>query len=113
LALGTRSRFLRNYEITDTRQRSALPRIGEGRAFEELGDDERSAVVHADVVHGDDVGMVERRRRARLLLEVAPALGVGAEPFGEHLHGDLALELRIARAVDVTHRAGAMRAMIS
>jgi len=48
-----------------------------------------------------------RAAGARLLLEVAPALGVRAETLGEHLHGDIALELRVARAVDFPHRAGA------
>ena len=57
----------------------------------------------ADVVDGQDVRVVQRRRGARLLLEAAEPLGIGGERRREHLDRDLALEPRVARAIDLAH----------
>ena len=63
----------------------------------------------ADVVDGDDVGMVEAARRARLLVE---ALFVHLRAVAVHRHvdgldGDDALQHRVLRLVDDAHRAAA------
>jgi hypothetical protein len=40
-------------------------------AFEQLGHDIRQSLVFADVINREDVRMIERRGRARFLLEAA------------------------------------------
>src|SRR4029079_12443508 len=68
---------------------------------------EHLVLEHADVVNGDDVRMLEARdglclaeqARARRVLHALPGL--------DQLEGDLAIELRVIRAVDDTHRARA------
>ena len=39
------------------------------------------------------------------LLEAMHSAGIAGEPFGDHLHRDVAAQPRIARAVDVAHPA--------
>ncbi len=60
-------------------------------AFQELLDDIGSAVMLSDVVDARDVGMVERTRRLRLLLEAAEAVGVAREGDRQHFDRDVAL----------------------
>ena len=42
-----------------------------------------------------------------LALEAGQPVGVGGHALGQDLDGDLAIELRIPRAVDLAHAAGA------
>ena len=51
--------------------------------------------------------MVERGQRLGFALEARDAFGVGGERLWQHLDGDLAIELGIARAIDLTHPAHA------
>lgn len=46
----------------------------------------------ADVMNGQDIGMVQRRGRARFLLEAREALRVGRECGGENFDGDVSSE---------------------
>src|SRR5262249_35801224 len=45
-------------------------------ALDEFADDEMDAFVPPEFVNGDDVRVIERRRRARLLLEAAETVAV-------------------------------------
>jgi hypothetical protein len=63
----------------------------------------------ADVVDRTDVRVVQRRDALRLALEAGAELGVRRELRRQQLDGDLAVELRVARAVDLAHAAGAER----
>jgi hypothetical protein len=47
-------------------QRTALHALAQGFAFEQLGDQVRRAIVRADVVDGENVGMIQRPRRRAL-----------------------------------------------
>jgi hypothetical protein len=47
--------------------------------------------------------MVERREHLRLTLEPREAFRVGRENFGEDFQRDVAIELRVARAIDLAH----------
>ena len=76
-------------------------------AFQQFGDDERRAIVRADVVNGQDVRMIERRGRARFLLEAAQPVSVFGERGGQNLDCDFAVEARVTRAVDFAHPARA------
>ena len=77
-------------------------------ALEELHDDERLLLrCFADVVDGADVRVVQRGDRPCFTLKpLAREVGAG-EPRRQHLDGDLAVEARVARAIDLAHTAGA------
>ena len=57
----------------------------------------------------DDVGVIQSRRGARLLLEAAQPLGIGGDLRGEHLDRDFPPEPRVASEVDLAHAARAKR----
>jgi hypothetical protein len=76
-----------------------------GFAFQQLRDQIRRAVVSADVVHGEDVGVVEGAGGLRFDGEAAHPVGVGREGRAEHLEGHVALETGVAGAVDFAHSA--------
>ena len=61
--------------------------------------------VLAEVEHGDDVRVAERRRRPGLVAEAREEVGVLAELGSQELDRDVALELRVARPVDRGHAA--------
>ena len=65
------------------------------------------AVRFADVVDGDDVGMVERRGGPRFLLEAPQASGSADTLGGQDLDRHLAPEPRVPRPVDLSHPARA------
>ena len=55
------------------------------------------------LVHGKNVGMVQRRRRPRFLLEATKAIGIGRDRLRQDLDGDFAVEPGIVRATDFAH----------
>jgi len=59
-------------------------------AVEQLRDNVGRAVVEADVVDGEDVGMVEASSGACFLLEAAEALGIAQPRFGTTLRRAIA-----------------------
>ena len=87
------------------RQRRGADARAQRIALEQLGDDVGRAVVGADVVHAEDVGVIERADRARLLLEAAEAIRVRGKRGGQHLDRHLAAEARVTGAVDLAHAA--------
>jgi hypothetical protein len=91
-----------NRIVSGSRGRSRPTRdaVGQRRTFDQLHDE----IVGADVVQRADVRVVERRDRPRLALEAV------AEMLGGHLDRHVASETRVARAVHLTHSAGANRA---
>jgi hypothetical protein len=68
------------------------------------------AVVGADVVDGDDVGVREAGERLRLAEQSGVRAGAAAAAAEEHLEGDLAIELRVVGGVDDAHAALTERA---
>jgi hypothetical protein len=87
------------------RQRARAKAIAERFALEQLRDDEGGAVVGADVVNGQDVGMVEARGGARLLLEALQPVGVAGERRRQHLDGDVAAQAGVASTINLAHSA--------
>ncbi len=61
----------------------------------------------ADVVDGQNIGMVQRGGGARFLLEASEALGIGGHRGRKDLDRYVAPEPRIARAIDLAHPARA------
>ncbi len=67
----------------------------------------RSALVLADFVDRDDVGMVQGRCGARFLLEPAKPVGVRGHLLTQDFDGDISTELEIPGLVHFAHAAGA------
>ena len=70
-----------------------------------LHHDEIDAGIRSNVVDRDDVRVVERARRLRLLNEALLALRIGDLVMGEHLDRDGAIEMCVVCLVDDTHPA--------
>ena len=99
----------RHAERLAQRQRPARDRVGERLPFEVLHDQVVDAVLMADVVERADVRMVQPRDRARLAVEALAQLRARGEMRGQDLDGDVAVETRVAGAIDLAHAAGAER----
>jgi hypothetical protein len=84
-----------------------LQPIGQRLAFQKLHDEEISGVLAADVVKRTDVGMVERRDRARFLVEPLTELRIDSQRFRQHFDRDDAIESSVAGFVDLAHPARA------
>ena len=74
---------------------------------QQLRDDVGDAAFGADVVERDNVRMIERGGRARLLLEAGDAVGIGGDDLGQNLDGDIAMQAAVAGSVDLAHSANA------
>ena len=94
-------------DLLDRARARRLPR-GQRRAVDDLHGDEQAIVPGADVEDGDDVGMADARHRLRLAHQPRAQLDVELGELRAHqLERHLALQLRIERAVDDAHAAGA------
>ena len=78
-------------------------------SFEKFGDEVRRAVVFANVMNGENVGMIQRSNRASFLLEAPQAVGIFRKCFREDFDGDVAAEARVLRAKHFAHSARANR----
>ena len=77
--------------------------FAERLSLQQFRDDKRRAGLSADVVHHENVWMIECGRGARFLLEPAEAITIGGKSSGNDLDCHLASEARIARAIDLAH----------
>ena len=89
-------------EYLRRRQRAVAERRAQRPPLQQLADDERLAVVLADVVDRDDVRMVQRASGPSLLLESLPS-----RSRSEDLERDLTADLRVPRAQHAPHGAAA------
>ena len=85
-------------------KRSVRQPLFERLAFDELHDQEEP-LRFLEAVERRDVRMIERRDDLRLALETFLPLRVARESFGQDFDGDLALQLAVASAIDLTHAA--------
>ncbi len=90
-------------------ERPALQPLGEVFALDELHDEGADAARLLEAVDRGDVGVLQLGQDLRLALETGEAVGVGGERLGQDLDRDLALQLRVGRAVDDAHPALAER----
>ena len=84
----TVGKLARELERLGRHHRPAREHRAQRRALEQLADDIRLAILLANVVNGDDVRMVQRTGRARLLLEPAQRVLIvcaSPEEFDRHL----------------------------
>ena len=86
---------------------AAAHALAQRHAVDVFGGDEVTVADAPDVVDGEDVRMIERRRRARLVLEPFAQIVVVAHRVREHFQRDRAMQLRIVREIDLSHPAGA------
>ena len=89
-------------------QRSVAEALAQRAAADELHDDE-GRLADADVVHHDEVGMGERRDRARFEFETAQPVRVRRNRRRQDLDRHFASEPRVARPIDLAHAARAER----
>src|SRR5207344_2696581 len=88
-------------------KRPAREPIRECRAINELEDEGVSAVRLLGTVDRRDVRMIERGQRARLAFEPRQTIGMLSDVGRQDLESHLAAKLRVARAIDLAHTAGA------
>ncbi len=89
-------------------RQAALPQHRAQRpAGDVLHDDEKLAVGFANVMDGDDVGMIDCRCRLRLLDETPAPPGIGHGGDGQNFDGDRPVEVRIHGLVDNAHASSA------
>ena len=89
------------------RHRAPQQPIRQRLPLDQLHDQEMLAPRFLQAVERGDVGMIERRQDFGLALETRDAIGVSSEDVEDHLHGDLAAQPRIARAIHLAHTSGA------
>ena len=78
-------------------------------AFEQLCHHVRHTLVRPHLVHGKNVGMIQRRRRAGFLLKAPQPVGIGRDGLGQNLDRDFAVQPRVVRTINLTHSARAQR----
>ena len=95
----------RNGERLVERERTLGDALGERRPLDQLHDERAHAGGVLEPVNVRDVRMIERRERLRLAFEPGEPLGIVRERLRQHLQRDVAIELRVARAIDLPHPA--------
>ena len=83
--------------------------FGERLALDELQHERRHAAGVFESVDPADVGMVQRREQLRLALESRQPFRIPGHRFRENLDGDIAVQLRVPRPVDLAHASRAER----
>jgi hypothetical protein len=89
------------------RDRAACHDIGKRLALDQLHDERAHGAWFLHAVDLRDVRMVERREHLRLALEAREPFGIVCEQIRQDFEGDVAIEARIARAIDLPHAPGA------
>ena len=89
---------------------AALRPVLERAAVDELRDDVLAAVVLADVVHREDVRMIQRRGHLRFALEAPPSRRV-EHLARQKLDAHVPIEPSVGRTVHDAHAAGTERAL--
>jgi hypothetical protein len=72
-------------------------------AFDQFHDDGDDVGALLEAKHLRDVGMIERSQRARLALETRKPIGIRGNRVGQHLDGDVTMQVRVARPEDFAH----------
>src|SRR5262249_21360034 len=80
--------------------------IRERGALDELHDERRPAGRLLESVDMRDVWMVQRSQQVCFTLEPCESLRIAVERLGHHFQRDVPPQLRVARAIDLSHAAG-------
>jgi hypothetical protein len=89
------------------RQRTGIQPSTQGFAFQKLRDQIRRTFVLAKIMNRQNVGMIQRRYRPRLLLEPPQPFGVAGKRPRQNFDGHVAIQPRIAGAIHLTHASDA------
>ena len=81
--------------------------LGERRSFHQLQYERRNAVGVLDAVDVADVRVAERGESLGLAFEAREPIGIGGHCVRKHFESHVAIQFRIARAVDFAHPASA------
>jgi hypothetical protein len=71
--------------------------------FDEFHHERANASTFLEAVDVRDVRVVERREDLRFSLEAGEPIGIGGEGVWQDFQRDIAIQLRIARAIDLAH----------
>ena len=85
------------------RNRAACDPLREILTFDQFHDERTNAAAFFEAVDVRDVWMIEGRQRLCFAVEACESIGIGRERVRQNLHRDVAIELRIARAVHLAH----------
>jgi hypothetical protein len=85
--------------------RSIVQSLSQCLAVQQLRDDVWSAVVLSEIVHREDVWVVQSGCGARFLFEAAETIGIGGERHWQDLDCDIARETRVPRSIHLAHAA--------
>ena len=99
----------RDVEQLADRRRAGQQQIAQRLAVDQLDGHVGDRVGRSHVVDRDDVGVRERRGRARFPLETLQPVRIGGQLRWEDLDGDVAAQTRIARPVNLSHPSSAER----
>ena len=87
------------------RQRPLAQTVRQSLALQVFHHQVVDAILAADIVQSADVGMVQRRNRARFPIEALLGLGVLGKMRGKNLDGDSSIEPRVPRPIHLSHPA--------
>ena len=105
-AASPRPAAMNTSRISSQRPALGLEPVAQGVALDELHRDEHPVSERVGLVHDDDVGMGDPRRRLRFAHQAAvTGVAVGSVVGADQLDGDLAVEVRVVGRVDLTHGA--------
>ena len=89
------------------RNRPARDALRQVLALDQLHHQRAHATALLEAVNVRDVRMVERGERLRFAREPRQPIRIAGERIGQDLQRDVAIELRVARAIDLAHAPGA------
>jgi hypothetical protein len=81
--------------------------FGQGWTFDKFEHERHDPCALLETVDRPDVRMIQRGERTRLLFETSEAVGILREEVRKYLDRDGTMKLRVVRAIDLTHAAGA------
>lgn len=79
----------------------------QGPSPQQFGNDIGRALVHAYVVNGNDVGMIQQGGRAGFQFEPAQTVAVLRHRWFQYFNGDVAPQAVIGGAINLAHSSGA------
>jgi hypothetical protein len=105
VSANLRGRHISDRSHLSQRDRSIVQTLAKLLAFEQLGYDERRALVFADIINGKNIWMVESRGRLSFLLETPQTIFIVGKISREQFDSHLTIKPRIVRAIHFAHSA--------
>ena len=92
------------------RDGTALQQLTQRVALQQLGDEVGCAFEGTQLIHGEDVGMIQRGCGLRLLLKASQPVGIPRNKGWQDLDRNFTFQDRVTGAVDLAHSACAQQA---